>query len=374
VAREELKAITRRMQRGRVASASEGKSISKVPPYGYKRNDDLILDPDPETAWVVKKMFEMMRDGHGRQAIAQELDKLEIKPPNNKRKTWSPSSITAIIKNEAYLGTIIWGAVKYVKRNGKYKKTKAPRSKWTIKENAHTALVSRELFEAANRAHSGRWRPSHNVSKGLSNPLAGILRCELCGYVMLYQPRPNRPNDTIRCAQPTCKESQKASAFPIVEQRILEGLSSMARKIDESVGNEDEPANNDVPYKKVLIDKKKGEVDELLTQKSNLHDFLERGVYDIETFMDRQQNITGRINILQDEIRSLESEIQKEELRKASVDDFLPQLQSVLDAYQNADIKRKNALLKTILEKATYLRKKEWNKPDQFVIQLYPKI
>jgi site-specific DNA recombinase len=64
------------MQRGRVASAGEGKSISKVPPYGYLRDDNLRLHPDPETAWVVKKMFEMMRDGHGRQFIAQELDKL----------------------------------------------------------------------------------------------------------------------------------------------------------------------------------------------------------------------------------------------------------------------------------------------------------
>ncbi len=53
----------------------------------------------------------MMRDGHGRQAIAAELDKLGVKPPDEKREFWSPSSITAIIKNEVYMGHIIWGKV-----------------------------------------------------------------------------------------------------------------------------------------------------------------------------------------------------------------------------------------------------------------------
>jgi DNA invertase Pin-like site-specific DNA recombinase len=374
VAREELKAITRRMQRGRVASAGEGKSISKVPPYGYTRNENLHLEPDVETAWVVKKMFEMMRDGHGRQAIAQELDRLGIKPPNTKRKTWSPSSITAIIKNEVYLGTIIWGQVKYVKRNGKYKKTKVPRSKWTIKENAHDPLVSPELFEAANRAHSGRWRPSHNVSKGLSNPLAGVLKCEVCGYAMLYQPKPNRPNDVIRCAQPSCKGVQKGAGIHLVEQRVLDLLSEYAIDIAVKFTQKMPATDDEIPYKKLLVESKKEEIAQLETQKSNLHDLLEQKVYDVDTFIDRQQKLTERIKVIQEEVHNLLSEIQKEEIRNTSVSDVLPQLQTVISEYWNADIESRNQMLKTVLAKATYLRKKEWTERDQFVIQLYPKI
>jgi site-specific DNA recombinase len=374
VAREELKAITRRMQRGRVASAGEGKSITKRPPYGYKRDENLRLKPDEETAWVVKKMFEMMRDGHGRISIAQELDRLKIKPPNEKRTSWSPSSITAIIKNEVYLGTIIWGQVKYVKRNGKYKKTKLPRSKWTIKENAHEPLVSVELFEAANHAHSGRWRPSTNISKGLSNPLAGILKCELCGYSMLFQPRPSRPNDAIRCIQPSCKGVQKGAGMGLVEQRVIDLLSEYAIDIAVSYTKQTPVNDEEIPYKKILVTNKQEEVAQLDKQKSNLHDLLERGVYDIDTFLERQQNLTVRINGLEEEIRNLLSEIQKEETRKSGVDELLPQLQTVLSEYWDADIETRNQMLKTVLVKATYLRKKEWTKKDEFVLQLYPKI
>jgi site-specific DNA recombinase len=374
VAREELKAITRRMQRGRVASAGEGKSITKVPPYGYLRDDNLRLYPDPDTAWVVQKMFQMMRDGHGRIAVGQELDKLGIKPPNEKRKTWSPSSITAIIKNEAYIGNIIWGQIKHVKRNGKYKKVKQPRSKWTIKENAHEPLVTRELFEAANRAHTGRFRPSTVSTKGLSNPLAGILKCEVCGFTMLYQPRPDRPNDFIRCTQPACQSVQKGGTLSIVEDRIIELLEEYAIDIAIQTKVDAPVSTSDVSHKKALVDKKRQELSEIDKQKSNLHDFLERGIYDVDTFMERQQNLTARITDLQNDIKSLDTEIQKEALRNNTATKILPQLQTVLTEYREADIENKNRLLKSVLAKATYLRKKEWTKRDHFEITIYPKV
>lgn len=372
VAREELKAITRRMQRGRKASASEGKSISKKPPYGYKRDENLRLEPDEETAWVVQKMFQMMRDGHGRQSIAQELDRLGVKPPNKNRETWSPSSITAIIKNEVYLGRIIWGVRKYVKRNGKYQRKVMPRSAWTIVENAHDPLVSEELFESANKAHTGRHRPSTVQAKKLSNPLAGILKCELCGYTMLFQPRKDRPNNMIRCAQPGCKGKQKGAQLRLVESFVINALKEVAEDIEDRIGEDDsnEIVTNDI--KAALIGKKKNEVAELKAQKSKLHDFLERGVYDIDTFIERQQNLTDRISSLSNEIGNIEKEIQKEEMRQSNIEELLPQLKNVISAYEDADAFRKNKLLKSVLKKATYLRKTEWTEPDHFEIKLYP--
>jgi site-specific DNA recombinase len=213
VARQELKQITKRLQGGRRDKVKQGRSISKKPPYGYLRDENLKLYPDPDTAWVVKKMFEMMKAGSGRQTIAQELDRLEIHPPDPKRSNWSPSTITAIIKNEVYLGHIIWGKITYLKRGGAYKRKKMPPEEWIKKENAHDPLVSQELFDAANQAHSGRWRPSTIESKSLSNPLAGILKCEVCNFTMLYQPKKDRPNDMIRCSQPSCKGVQKGAAL-----------------------------------------------------------------------------------------------------------------------------------------------------------------
>ncbi|MBB5356691.1 DNA invertase Pin-like site-specific DNA recombinase [Anoxybacillus mongoliensis] len=376
VAREELKTITKRMQHGRRASAAEGKSISKKPPYGYLRDENLKLYPDPETAWVVVKIFEMMRDGHGRQAIAAELDKLGVKPPDEKRAFWSPSSITAIVKNEVYMGHIIWGKVKYVKQNGKYKRKKMPQERWHVKENAHEPLVSKELWEAANKAHTARWRPSTVQNKSLSNPLAGLLKCEICGYTMWYQPRKDRPNALIRCANPKCKGVQKGALLPLVEERILQSLAEFVDQFEvQEQMFEKKERQSVIPLRQKALEKKEKELKELNIQKNNLHDFLERGIYTIEVFLERQQNIVARMKQTQEEIEQLKQEIEKEQLKEKSMNEYVPAVKKVLEAYRQAnDVEKKNRLLKSVLEKATYLRKPEWTKKDQFIIQIYPKI
>jgi site-specific DNA recombinase len=375
VSRQELKSITKRLQGGRRDKAKLGKSISKKPPYGYLRDKKLKLYPNPDTAWVIKKMFQMMKDGHGRQAIAQELDHLEIAPPDDKRDFWSPSTITAIIKNEVYLGQIIWGKFSYSKRGGKYKKKKMPPEQWIRKENAHEALISQELFDAANMAHTGRWKPSTKISHSLSNPLAGILKCEVCGYTMLYQPRKDRPSDMIRCSQPRCKGVQKSASITLVEERILASLEEYIKGF-EIVRRTEKPKDSSIIlFKEKALKKKQEEISELTKQKNNLHDLLERRVYDINTFMERQHNIVERTNKIEEEARQLKVEIDNEEMKNKNIHEFIPKLKKVLEAYRHtSDVGKKNRLLKTILEKATYLRKQEWKKKDEFVIQLFPKI
>lgn len=376
VSRQELKAITRRLQGGRISSVTEGKSISKIPPYGYIRDDKLMLHPDPDTAWIVKKMFEMMRDGHGRNAIAQELDRLEIPPPDNRRKNWSPSTITAIIKNQVYLGHIIWGKFSYKKRGGEYTKRRTSPEEWTIKENAHDPIVSQELFDAANSAHSGRWRPSTVETKALSNPLAGLLKCEICGYTMWLQPRKDRPNDLIRCPSPTCKGVQKGALINLVEERLLEVLELYIMEFEVKEGIRKPAADpSNILLKEKVIQKKQKELVELSQQKSNLHDLLERNVYTIDTFLERQQSLTNRSDKLETEIRFMNEEIQLEVLKEKNTSEYIPAVKKVLEAYRyTSDIEQKNRLLKSILEKITFLRKQDWTKKDQFQIQIFPKI
>lgn len=374
VARQELKSITKRLQGGRRDKAKLGRSISKKPPYGYLRDENLKLYPDPDTAWVVKKMFEMMKNGRGRQAIANELDSMGIAPPDPKRDSWSPSTITAIIKNEVYLGVIIWGKVEYKKRGGKYKRKKTPPEQWVRKENAHDPLVSKELFETANVAHTGRWRPSTTATNVLSNPLAGVVMCELCGYSMLYQNRKDRPASMIYCTKPQCRGIQKGASLKLVEERILLALEEYTKEFEITADLDKKEEISVVPLERAM-EKKQKETAEQHLQKNNLHDLLERNIYDIDTFMQRQNVIVSRINKLEEEIRLIRDEITKEKAMSKNIHEYVPKVKNVIEAYrQTEDIQKKNQLIKSILEKVTFLRKKDWTKKDHFVIQIYPKI
>ncbi|EOA3906148.1 recombinase family protein, partial [Bacillus cytotoxicus] len=344
------------------------------PPYGYLRDNNLKLYPDPEKSWVIPKIFELMANGIGRQAIAQELDRLGIAPPEG--EYWNPSTISSIIKNEVYLGHIIWGKIRYTKQNGKYIRKKVSKERWQRHDNAHPPLVSEELFQKANTAHSKRWRPPTIKTKKLSNPLAGILLCELCGHSMLYQPRKDRPNPQVRCVQPSCKGVQKGASLALVEQRILDGLKQIIEsfEIQENMVQQKKRKNN-IHLQQKALEKKEQQMNNLQKQKSNLHDFLEKGVYDVDTFLERQKSIAVRLKTTQKAIEELKHEIKKILEKEKHIHEFVPRIKNVLEAYYATnDIEKKNHLLKSVLEKVTYLRKKEWKRKDEFIMELHTKI
>lgn len=383
VAREELKTINKRLNRGRRQSASEGKHIGKKPPYGYLRDENLKLYPDPDTAWVVQKIFNQIIDGKGRRQIAAELNQLGIPSPSG--QAWSLASIRNIIQNEVYQGDMVWRKKKHIKQNGKYIVRPLPKEEWVIKENAHEPIVSKEVFKLANETVSARYIPPRNETKAMTNALAGVLKCGLCGYTMWRKWNSYRPQNkdrtaaSVYCSNIECRRHNpsKGASYERVEERVLQGLQEIVDRY--KIQQDREEVSQD--YSKLMesqqkaIEKKEKELQELEKQKDNLHDLLERGVYDIDTFMARQQTVTERIKQTKEEVAQLQQDMERVKLQEKSQNEFIPKIKSVLEAYrQTDDIEKKNRLLKSVLEKATYFRDLTWKDPDHFVIELYLRI
>lgn len=109
--RYELKTINSRLVRGRNHSASEGKYMGSMAPYGYRivklpgeKGNSLTIEP--EEARVVRMIYDMYgQQGMGYNAIAYRLNDLHI--PARKAQ-WSQTSIVNILTNEVYLGKIRW--------------------------------------------------------------------------------------------------------------------------------------------------------------------------------------------------------------------------------------------------------------------------
>ena len=107
--RYELKTINKRLVRGRNQSASEGKFMGSMAPYGYRpyklagqKGNSLRIEP--EEAKVVQMIYDMYgKQGMGYNAIAYALNDMHI--PARKGQ-WSQTSIVNILTNEVYLGKI----------------------------------------------------------------------------------------------------------------------------------------------------------------------------------------------------------------------------------------------------------------------------
>lgn len=285
IAREELKTIVKRMQRGCRQSTKEGKSITRKPPYGYLRDENLRLYPDPDTSWVVELIFNKAANGIGQRTIAEDLDRLNIKPPESDQ--WEHSIVGRILRNEVYIGNIIWGKVKHTKIDGKYEKRLLPRESWQITKNAHTAIISQDLFYKVNAESKRRWTIPVTKDKKLTNPLAGLIICSNCEKSMVRYPRPDRPNDMIRCRNHKCKGIQKGAAFALVEDKILQTLESLIEDF-ELPEAEKKRSMSTIKLKEKALKVMEKEKKEIEIQSDNIHELLEKNLYTTETFLQRQ--------------------------------------------------------------------------------------
>ena len=167
----------------------EGQFIGSFAGYGYRKDpkDKNHLIIDEYAAGIVQEIFKQKLNGMSSQRIASHLNELGVLPPNEySRKTklgrveWNPGTLAGVLANERHCGDVL--ARKTFTPNfltHKSKKNNNDRTQYRQK-NHHEAIVSREVFNAANHL-----RASRNYSKK-NRPLPvlsvvedGILR----GYV-----------------------------------------------------------------------------------------------------------------------------------------------------------------------------------------------
>ena len=179
------------MERGRLLSVSQGNYIGSVPPYGYDKTwiiEDKkkypTLQENKEQADIVRLIFDMyVNQDKGVNLIAKHLDNLHIKPP--KGKHWSPNAIKDMLWNVHYIGKVKWNWRKTVTiiEDSEIVKTR-PKSKmgdFLVYDGKHPAIISEELFEAAQEKRGKNHRAKATTK--IRNPLAGILFCK-CGRAM----------------------------------------------------------------------------------------------------------------------------------------------------------------------------------------------
>lgn len=383
LARMELKQITKRLQGGRIRSIEEGNYIGTHPPYGYQIHKDgkiRTLLPHPEQAPVVKLIFDWYthddpKQRLGSNKIANELNRLGYLSYTGRK--WTNASILNIIKNEVYIGRLQWKR-KEIKKSvtpGKVKDTRTrPRDEWIDVEGKHEALISPEQFKKAQDILKRKYHVPYQLVHGVTNPLAGLIRCGKCGASMVLRPYTKQKPHLI-CYNREC--GNKSSRFEFVEDRILDGLKSWLREYKAEWGKRKRPekaVNNSLEVKLAALKNLEREMTDLQTQKGRLHDFLERGIYDEETYLERSQTLADRMDTVKAAIEETKQDIVLEEKRNQAQKDIIPKVENVLELYfKTEDPAQKNNLLKSVLESTTY-EKEKYQREDDFTLVLYPKL
>lgn len=391
MSRREYKTINRRIQRGRIAAASEGRYIGSTAPLGYKRiklqNDKgWSLEIVPEQADIIRLIFDLYVNGVrnsdgsrtkiGSTRICRILDERNIKPLAN--DIWSPASIRDILRNPVYAGKIRWGYDKCqkVSQNGTII-TKRNRNKDCIIINGlHEAIIDEETFQKAQKLLQANSKVSVPASKKLQNPLAGLVYCKKCGHLMTrLAPTSKTPYAVLKCPDRYCDNI--SAPIYLIEQKIISFFRLWLDNYELKIEQNESPSTV-VSYESSCLALEK-EIEALKSQLDKTFDLLERGIYDEDTFFKRNNTIKTKIEECKSSLESLLEQKIMEEQALSMENNFIPTIKNLVEGYDTINsINMKNELLKSVINCIEYMKETRNTRgkrdTDNFELTIYPLI
>ena len=149
-------------------TALSGGFCGSFAPYGYvvdpENKRKLLVDPD--TAPIVKRIFELSKQGNSVHQIARTLCEDDVLIPRAYRAMkkgtletstgfkfptdWVAKNVKMILENQVYLGHMV--SHKTQTKSFKNKKPVAvPKEEWIIVRNTHEAIIDEETFELVQK-------------------------------------------------------------------------------------------------------------------------------------------------------------------------------------------------------------------------------
>jgi DNA invertase Pin-like site-specific DNA recombinase len=386
MSRREYKAINRRLQRGRKASAMEGKYTGSIAPYGYARvrlegQKGFTLAPDPEEAPVVRLIFALYTRGEalsgggvrrlGVARLARRLNVLGIRP--RRAEAWTPASLLPILKNPVYAGKIRWRgrpAVKAV-RSGETVVSR-PRDKGcTLTDGLHPPLIGPGTWERAQTLLAAG-HPRGTRDAALKNPLAGLVFCGLCGRKMVRKPLTEKSVEVLLCPGPGCRNV--SADLRLVEARVLWALDKWLTGCALH-GAADAAGGDPLPSAlRAALRRTDEALARVAAQTGSAHDLLEQGVYSAETFSARQKALAEKAHALERAKAAILAELNAPPSGTRALP---PQAVTISQAYvRAASIQAKNDLLKSILARVQYVKAARGGrgKTAPFTLTLHPRL
>ena len=232
-----------------------GEFIGAWAPYGYRKDpeDKHKLVPNPDTAPVVQRLFQMRLNGMSCSGIARTLNEEGVPSPSKylveagicksaiyANSVWKVLNVKNILAHQVYIGHMVQGRKRQSFYDGQ-KQYYRTEDQWVIVENTHEPIIGRETFDAVQemqRAAHDAYYETLGKFDGLGksdNLLKGLIYCADCGkpltryksvshgkklwYVYIC---PTHANDPAACPLKSIREDE---LFPVLQEAISKQIA-----------------------------------------------------------------------------------------------------------------------------------------------------
>lgn len=191
IAQEESRKTSERVKWGQKRRMEQGVVFGRSM-LGYDVKDGKMT-VNEDGAKIVRLIFhKFANENKGTHVIARELREAGITPM--RVKEWSNTVILRVIRNEKYCGDLVQKKTFTPDFLSHEKKYNRGEEEFVIIKDHHEPIVSRELFEKANRILDEKSLTQEGKAKHSNRyPFSGKIKCGCCGssYVARYKNRKN---------------------------------------------------------------------------------------------------------------------------------------------------------------------------------------
>ncbi len=327
LAQAESQSISGNMRWGLRKRMQAGTYLAPSTPFGYKIQDgEYIIVPNE--AEIVRYIFESYVSGSGMDAIAAKLNTLNNTSSEQMRPYWYSTTILYILSNESYTGNSLWQKTyatntlpaKQVKNAGELPMYRVL--------DTHPAIISQELFDAAQELRSSRSKS--NSKHPVCDDMRGKLICRECGTPM--QPkivnglmywvcrRHNRSKEL--CPLPPIADATVKEAFRILHFKLKNHPEILAK----TAASLTELRNRRMLWSPDIIELNK-KISDILSQNQMLAVLKQQGLVDPDIFI-------SKTNELAEQLRKLR--LEKAHLLDSETDDPLSQTRHIIELLRDS--------------------------------------
>ncbi|MFJ7678264.1 recombinase family protein [Peribacillus sp. NPDC097198] len=337
--------IRKRMGRGRLAAAGQGKWVgSNRIPLGFAKDENKRLVIVENEAKIIRFIFEKIIQGYSTNRISKELDMLCWR--SRQGKIITTSHITLIRKNPVYYGCV---AMKQ-RTNGKVVDE-------VFVENAHEAIIPKQLWLEVQEIAEGRSKEFKFRQKGsITRKLQGLIYCNCCGRKRYIQKDGSGVDYIKTCSYKVDnnKCEDRGHKYLPVEEDILEAVKNEKTKIIKEL---EQLESTDVSSIESKLEEQKISLKRNLTKinnrRKNLTIMRSDGEITKKEFEELKDEFEFKIHQLEQQIQLIDE--QKESLSNTEVKQ--EQLRNTIYNIEHLDefgIEETNAFLKSIIRKIKF--------------------
>ncbi len=231
IAQEESRKTSERVKWGQKRQMEQGVVFGRSM-LGYDVKDGKMYINE-DGAKVVRLIFhKFVNEGKGTHVIARELREEGIQPM--RVKEWQNTVILRVIRNEKYCGDLVQKKTYTPDFLSHEKKVNLGQEEFVIIKDHHEPIISRELFDKANRMLDEKSLSQEGKAKHSNRyPFSGKIKCGRCGasYVARYKNR----KDGSRYKAWRCYEAANHGSPHIDKAGNKKGCSGMSIRNEEAI-------------------------------------------------------------------------------------------------------------------------------------------